>query len=184
MRELIPIIESAGKISDSFDVVFLSEVTRSVSNRLGELPGWYYKRLGQYYKEGERGKEGVFSSIVYELVKDEMKVKRVKPDPNDSFGDWLNHLSHPYYFRSYRDSRRPTRVFLKKGKVALFRIDRVSSKHGRIVVEGTLGPSDAKLKVVSEKPLPPERLDELKRSISDLFAEVFVIQGGGFLGYR
>ncbi len=184
LKDVIPIIENTGGVSDSFDVIFLSEVTRAVLNRLGEIPNWYYKRLGKYYREGEKEKEGVFSELVYELIKNSSDVKKVRPDPNDSFGDWLNHLSHPYYFRSYSDVKRPMRLFLKKGKLALFRLDRLTTNHGRVVIEGTLGSEDAKLKVISEKPLRADELEDLRRSLLNVFPEVFVVQGGNFLGYR
>ncbi len=176
LKEIIPIIENAKKVSDSFDAIFLSELTRSVRNRLGELPRWYYKDLGRYYREGEIGKEGVFSEIVAKIL----NVKRVKPERNDSFGDWLNHFAYPYYFRSYKDAK----LFMKRGKSSTFRVDRMTEKHGRVIIEGVLEVSSAKVKVIAQKPLEREKMERLENILRNFYKEVHVVQGGAFLGYR
>ncbi len=176
LQEIVPIVEETGS-SEVFDVVFLANLTRFVFKRLGFLPKWYYEMLGDYYRKGERN-GGIFSHVTSKVL----GIKRGKVDRLKAFGDWLNTFSHPFGFRSYADGPRPTRVFLKKPTTTI-RIDHVSREYGRILIEGMIGKTEARLKVVPERPIDPKKLEELKKRLEGILGRAFVVQGGKGLGY-
>ncbi len=172
LPEIVPLIENLGS-SDPFDVTFLSNLTRALASRLGTLPSWYYKTLGEYYRKGEGEGRGVYSEIVSKVIGE----KRSGPDRLKAFGDWLNTFSHPFYFRSKAGGKRPTRIFIRK-PTSFVRIDHMSENHGRVIVEGTIGKVDAKLKVISEVPIDPRELEKLRKNLEKLLGNATVVQGG------
>ena len=110
-----------------------------------------------------------------------MKVEKVKPDKLKAFGDWLNTFSHPFYFRSYSSDPKPTKVFLNKiGSV--IRIEHFSKDHGKVIVEGMMRKTGAKLKVIPEKPIGKQKLDILQEKLSSILGNVLIVQGGKNLG--
>jgi hypothetical protein len=177
LSETIPIVESTKSI-ESFDVVFLTQMTKAVRARLGFLPKWYYSTLGEYYRKGEKRVEGLFSDLVSEVI----GKRRVRIDRMKTFGDWLNTFSHPLYFRSYSGKSKPIRVFVKKPGI-LVRVDSFSKEYGRVIVEGSIGKTNAKLKVISEKTVEASKLEDLRKKLEDLLGNALVVQGGKGLGY-
>ncbi len=178
--DVVPLLEMG--ISDPVDVTFLVDLTRSILLRLGKLPKWYYKKLEEYYKKGEGNSQGVCSHITVRAL-ESMNLRIGKPDFLRAFGDWMNTFSHPYYFRSYRGKPRPARVFINKSK-AMIRIDYLSKEHGRVLVEGLVGKTEAKLKVVPEKALDQAKVELLQKRLEKILGRAFVVQGGKGLGFR
>ncbi len=176
LSDLVPFLDR--NISDPVDVTFLSSLTKSVISRLGKLPRWYYDRLAEYYYKGETDSRGIYSDLVSKLV----KKKKVKTDRMKAFGDWLNTFSHPFYFRSYSNDPKPTRVFLNKAG-SVVRIEHFSKKHGKVIVEGMIGKTGARLKVIPEKPLDHQKLDSLQKKLSSILGSVLIVQGGKNLGF-
>ncbi len=175
LSDIVPLLERG--ISDPVDVTFMSSLTRSVVSKLGKLPKWYYDRLVEYYQKGESISNGIYSDLVARVV----NAEKVKPDKLKAFGDWLNTFSHPFYFRSYSNDPKPTRVFLSKA-TSMIKIEHYSKNHGKIIVEGMMGKTGAKLKVVPEKPIDQSALEGLKKKLSSILGNVFVVQGGRNLG--
>ena len=175
LSDLVPFLDRG--ISDPVDVTFLSSMTKSVISRLGKLPKWYYDRLAEYYQKGESRSKGIYSDLVAKM----MKAEKVKPDRLKAFGDWLNTFSHPFYFRSYSNDPKPIKVFLNKiGSV--IRIEHFSKDHGKVIVEGMMGKTGARLKVIPEKPIDQKAVDELQKRLSSILGNAFVVQGGRNLG--
>ncbi len=175
LSDLVPLLDRG--ISDPIDVTFLSSLTRSIASRLGKLPKWYYDRLAEYYQKGEDRSNGVYSDLVAKV----MNSKKSNPDGMKAFGDWLNTFSHPFYFRSYSNDPKPTRVFFSKA-TSMIKIEHISKNHGRIIVEGMMGKTGAKLKVVPEKPIDQRALENLRKKLSMILGNAFVVQGGMNLG--
>ena len=184
LKEAIPIIESTSS-SDPYEIIFLSEMTRAVAFRLSFLPNWYYRTLGEYYKKGERD-GGMMSPLTSKILKErKMEIRPQKGDRLRAFGRWLNTFSHPYRFYSkYEGSSRPTRIFMKKKSGSfMVRIDKMSKNHGRVIVEGQIGATSAKLKVVPENPISEKDLKDLKESLEKIIGEILIVQGGKGLGF-
>ena len=175
LSDLVPFLERG--MSDPVDVTFLSSLTRSVASRLGKLPKWYYDRLLDYYNKGESKSKGIYSDLVSRI----MRIEKAKPDKLRAFGDWLSTFSHPFYFRSYSNDPKPTKIFLNK-MASMIRIEHFSKDHGKIVVEGIMGRTGAKLKVIPEKPIDQKSLESLQKKLSSILGNAFVVQGGKNLG--
>ncbi|MCD6449313.1 MAG: hypothetical protein J7L34_02230 [Thermotogaceae bacterium] len=187
LNEVIPIVEAA-KTSRPDDIIFLAEVTRNVYRRLGKLPGWYYKRLGEYYQQGEAfsEKHGIMSSSVAKLLKKEgIEFQKGKVDPNRAFGYWLRTFSSPLEFRSYNSgSGKRIRLYIRK-TLSSFRIkvEYLSKEYGEIFLEGEISKVDTKLKLVSDKIIDSEKIKVLEENLKRFVSNVLIVQGGKGLGF-
>ncbi len=187
LNEAVPIMESV-KTNNPNDIVFLVEMTRNVYKRLGGLPTWYYKRLGDYYREGEPflKKYGVISSITVKILKERgIEFQRKKPNVNRSFGYWLRTLSSPFEFRSYDlGDRKKLRLYIKKNMISFkLRANYFSEKYGEILLEGELSKLDTKLKLVSDKHIDDEKIRSLEEKLKKFVSNVLIVQGGKGLGF-
>jgi len=187
LNEAIPVIE-ATETNEPNDIVFLVEVTRNVYRRLGKLPSWYYKKLGNYYRQGEPFQEnyGIMSKSIEKILNEKgIEFQKGITDENRAFGYWLRTFSSPLEFRSYDlGSRRPLRLYIRK-MISSFklRVDYLSEKYGRILLEGEISRMGTKLKIVSDKFIDNEKIKVLEESLKKFVSNVLIVQGGKNLGF-
>ena len=187
LNEIVPIMEAA-KTNNPNDIIFLSEVTRNVYRRLGELPTWYYKRLGNYYQQGEpfRKKYGIMSKGAAKVLKEKgVEFQKGKIDENRAFGYWLRTFSTPLEFRSYDlEKDRKLRLYIRKG-ISSFKIkvDYLSKEYGEVLLEGEISRVDTKLKIISDKFINNEKIKELEENLKKIVSNVLIVQGGKGLGF-
>ncbi len=186
LKEAIPIIEETNS-TEPYEITFFSELTRSIAKRLGFLPEWYYRSLGEYYKKGEGNTIGVVSDVTVKILKEKgiEFTKSKKKDNMKIFGAWLNTFSAPYKFRSYKNGNgRPVRIYAR-GTLAAYtvRIDAFTKEHGRVIVEGEITKTGAKLKVVPDKFIPQEMIESLRKKLEKVLGSAFIVQGGKGLGF-
>ena len=73
-------------------------------------------------------------------------------------------------------------MFLNKAS-SVIRIEHFSKDHGKVIVEGMMGKTGARLKVVPEKPIDKQKLDILQEKLSSILGNVLIVQGGKNLGF-